>query len=268
MFFEHRVLWLPKDLSRSEEFQDAWCVDEKRGVAAIADGVSSSLFSASWARILTRAVVDEPPYIDDPPSLPEWFNEHRAAWSEPIDEGSLSWHQKPKFKLGAHATLLWVEMYVADPKATGVPDATQVYAYAIGDTCLFHVRDDKVIRAFPLTESRAFSNDPQVIGSIDRQQDQLLKFEKLESYCQPGDLLVLCTDAVAAWGLAQMENGSPPKWRSYWNRSEEQWREEVVALREKQEMRADDATLLLLRVLDRKKAAKPALPDEADEAEA
>jgi hypothetical protein len=265
MFFEHRAFWLAKDVSRSEEYQDAWCVDEKRGVAAIADGVSSSLFSASWAKILTRAVVAEPPYIDDPPSLPEWFAEHRQAWSEPIDEGSLAWHQKPKFKLGAHATLLWIEMYVADAKATGVSDASQVYAYAVGDTCMFHVRDDKVIRSFPLTDSQSFLNDPRVIGSIDRQQDHLLQFETLESYCQPGDLLVLCTDAVAAWALARTEAGAPPKWRSYWNRDQEDWQREIIELRERQEMRADDATLLLLKILDRKSHAKPPLLDETDE---
>jgi hypothetical protein len=252
MFFEHRAFWLPKDVSRSEEFQDAWCVDEERGVAAIADGVSSSLFSASWARILTRAVVDDPPYVDDPQSLPEWFNLHRKAWSEPIDEGSLAWHQKPKFKLGAQTTLLWIEIYVADPEATGTRDASQVYAYAIGDTCLFHVRDDKVIRAFPICDSQAFQQDPQVIASIDQQRDHLLEFDKLETYCQAGDYLVLCTDAVAAWATARMENGAPPKWRSYWNRSQEEWQQEIIDLRQRQEMRADDATLLLLKILDRK----------------
>lgn len=257
MFFEHRAFWLAKDVSRSEEFQDAWCVDEQRGIAAIADGVSSSLFSASWARILTRAVVDEPPYIDDPPSLPEWFLAHRQAWLEPIDERSLAWHQKPKFKLGAHATLLWIEMYVADERQTGVSDASQVYAYAVGDSCLFHVRGDKVIRSFPITDSRAFLEDPRVIGSIDKQQDHLLEFACWESYCQPGDFLVLCTDAVAAWALAQMESGAMPKWRSYWNRSLEEWQQEVLDMRQRQEMRADDATLLLLKVLDPK--ARPAV---------
>jgi hypothetical protein len=126
----------------------------------------------------------------------------------------------------------------------------------VGDTCLFHVRDDKVIRSFPLTESQAFLNDPHVIGSIDKQQDHLLQFATWESFCQPGDLLVLCTDAVAAWALAKMESGAPPKWRSYWNRDLEQWRQEIIELRNKQEMRADDATLLLLKVVD--PTARPA----------
>ncbi|MEQ8791752.1 MAG: protein phosphatase 2C domain-containing protein [Pirellulaceae bacterium] len=255
MFFEHRAFWLPKDVGRTEEFQDAWCVDEERGLAAIADGVSSSLFSASWAKILTKAVVDDPPYVDDPPSLPDWFQEHRDAWIEPIDENGLAWHQKPKFKLGAHTTLLWVEMYVADEKKTGVRDASEIYGYAVGDSCLFHVREDKVIRSFPLTDSQSFLNDPHVIGSIDKQQDHLLQFETWESYCQPGDLLVLCTDAIAAWAVARMENGTPPKWRSYWNRDPDEWRREILDLRERQEMRADDATLLLLRIVDPK--AKP-----------
>lgn len=261
MFFEHQAFWLPKDVERSEEFQDAWCVDQEHGVAAIADGVSSSLFSGSWAKILTKAVVEEPPYIDDMPALPEWLAEHRAAWIEPIDESKLAWHQKPKFQQGASTTLLWIEMYVADQAETGVAGASQIYGYAIGDTCLFHVREDKVLRSFPLEKSEEFQKDPAVINSFDKQRDHLLQFETWESFCQQGDMLVLCTDAVASWAMAQMEAGTPPRWRSYWGKSQEDWQAEVMQLRAEQQMRYDDATLLLLRIVDRK--PKASAGDEA-----
>ena len=55
MFFEHKAFWLPKDIEHPDEYQDAFAVDEVRGIAAIADGVSSSLFAASWARLLVNA---------------------------------------------------------------------------------------------------------------------------------------------------------------------------------------------------------------------
>ena len=54
MFFEYRAFSLPKDAENTDGNQDAFAVDQQRGLAAIADGVSSTLFAGSWARILAR----------------------------------------------------------------------------------------------------------------------------------------------------------------------------------------------------------------------
>ena len=61
MYFQSKTFWLAKDASQAEQYQDAFALDAARGIAAIADGVSSSLFSAPWAKILTEAVVAGPP---------------------------------------------------------------------------------------------------------------------------------------------------------------------------------------------------------------
>src|SRR5688572_23012731 len=100
MFFDHHVLWLPKDLARDSEYQDAYFVDGKRGVAAVADGVAASLFSASWANILAKAVVNDPPNTNDAPAFGPWLARHREEWLAPIDPSTLAWHQKPKFQDG------------------------------------------------------------------------------------------------------------------------------------------------------------------------
>ena len=65
---------------------------------------------------------------------------------------------------------------------------------------------------------------------------------------QPGDLIVLCTDAVAQWALRSEESGRPPSWEDYWNMPERTWEEEILALRAARELRHDDTTLLLIRV--------------------
>lgn len=248
MFFDHRVLWLPKDLQRDSEYQDAYFVDGKRGVAAVADGVASSLFSASWANILAKAVVHDPPNTDDAPALIPWLAKQREAWVSPIDPGTLAWHQKPKFQEGAFATILWIEMFIAeksDPAATG---EFQYFAYAIGDTCLFHVRGERVLRVFPLSKSEQFDNDPLVIGSVDRKKDHLIEFSAIDDYCQSGDYLAICTDAVAARLLHGMEQGEVPDWSAFWDFTEAQWRQEIIDLRQRQAIRHDDSTLLLLRI--------------------
>jgi len=119
---------------------------------------------------------------------------------------------------------------------------------AIGDTCLLHIRANQVLRCFPVEQVEQFQADPLVIGSIDLSHDALLQFAVMEESCEDGDLLALCTDAVAEWALRRMAAGTPPDWESYWHITEESWQDEVVHLRQLREMRYDDATLILLRV--------------------
>jgi hypothetical protein len=120
----------------------------------------------------------------------------------------------------------------------------------VGDTCLFHFRGAELLRAFPIERSAELEADPVVIGSVDLNRDELLRFASYEALCRPGDLVVLCTDAVADWVLRRHEAADPPAWEDYWDMPEAAWQEEVAALRRDRHMRYDDATLALLRVGD------------------
>jgi len=68
--------------------------------------------------------------------------------------------------------------------------------------------------------------------------------------CYPGDELVLCTDAVAEWAAHSYESGDPPVWSDFWLMSDDDWRSGVAWLRQERQMRIDDATMLMLRVVD------------------
>jgi hypothetical protein len=244
MQFTARVFTLAKDPQHPDEFQDACRIDPAAGVAAVADGVASAIFSGQWAELLVAAAVADMPDPDDQPAFAQWLQARRKEWSEAIDVGGLAWFQKAKLPLGAFSTLLWLRLQASD-------DGGQSYrlqAHAIGDTCLLHVRDGQVLRTFPVQESPEFEADPLVLGSVDLKRDHLLKFAAIDEPCRCGDLLVLCTDAVAEWGLRQSESGSTPDWASCWDLTEVQWCEQIEALRQQGEMRYDDATLVLLRV--------------------
>ncbi len=65
MLFDHRVFTLPKDPGHPTEFQDAFGLDAARGVAVVADGVTSALFSGQWAGLLAEAVTAAPPNPSD-----------------------------------------------------------------------------------------------------------------------------------------------------------------------------------------------------------
>jgi hypothetical protein len=73
-------------------------------------------------------------------------------------------------------------------------------------------------------------------------------FEAMETQCNPGDLLVLATDAVAGWTMRQLEAGATIDWNAYWNTSLEQWQQWLMGLRQQNQIRYDDSTVVLLWV--------------------
>jgi hypothetical protein len=251
MPFRSSVFTLAKDAEHPGENQDVCRVDGARGVAVIADGVASGIFSRRWAEILTEAVVADPPDPADRPAFAARLAAWREAWAAGVDVASLAWFQKAKMRQGAFSTLLWVRLDMLEPTDPARPPGFRLRGHAIGDSCLLHVRGQEVLRTFPIQHSAELEADPVVLGSLDLGRDHLLEFRSLETDCRPGDLVVLCTDAVAQWALRGQEQGRPPSWDRYAAMDEAQWREEISDLRERREMRYDDATLAVLRVSDR-----------------
>jgi len=247
MPFEWRVFELAKEPENLEQNQDAWWLNAEDGIAAIADGVTSGIFSRQWARILTRAAVDGWPDPSDEERFPAWLAELRAKWETEIDTAGLAWYQRAKLREGGFSTLVWLRLLENDALRDG-QEASPAEVMAIGDSCVFHVRNDELLESFPLDAASEFDSSPLVLGSVDLNRDDQLQFERMEISCCAGDMLVLCTDAVAAWALQRQEQGEPVAWSTYWDMSPEVWATEVCELRMQSKMRYDDATLLLLRV--------------------
>ncbi|MGA2063658.1 MAG: hypothetical protein ABSG86_01750 [Thermoguttaceae bacterium] len=258
-----RVFALPKDPDQPSGYQDASAVDPQRGIAAIADGVSSSLFSGRWASILTEAAVGDAPDPGEQGLFAAWLATQRKLWATGIDTASLAWFQRAKLPMGAFSTLLWVRVLelpeAADPgdhAAHGAPAAPgsfgayRLLAHAIGDSCLFQVRRGELVRSFPLQTSAELEADPLVLGSVDLRRDQLLQFAALNEICYPDDLLILCTDALAQWALRGYESGNPPDWLRAWDMPPDAWRAEIAALREHRQLQDDDTTLVMLRIAE------------------
>jgi hypothetical protein len=245
MRLDFRVFSLAKDHERPEENQDAWAIDPRRGIAAVADGVSSAIFSRYWATILTEAVIVQPPEPDDAEGFRAWLAQQRDVWANRIDLSRLAWYQKAKIKDGAFSTLLWICLHPSDD---GDPAACRIRGYAVGDCCLFVIRDGALLGSFPVQTAAELEVDPLAVGSLDLKRDDRLVFQPLDDCGREGDMLVLCTDAVAHWAFTLQESGSPVNWEAYWEMPEETWQAEVIAMRDRREMRFDDATLMLLRL--------------------
>jgi len=163
-------------------------------------------------------VVHGPPDPADREAFAAWLKTQREAWAASIDTSGLAWFQKAKLPLGAFSTLLWVEVspLPKEQQQPGLFGALRLRSYAIGDSCLFHVRHGELLRCFPLESAEQFQADPLVLGSVDLKRDGLISFSRLEEYCFPDDLVVLCTDAIAEWAVRRQQSGDPPEWMRYW----------------------------------------------------
>jgi len=250
MRFDTRLFTLAKDPEQPGTYQDACCVDREHHVAAIADGVSSSLFSGPWASILAEAVVADCPNPGDPGEFAGWLVRQRERWAASIDTTGLAWFQKAKLPMGAFSTLLCTRVCTVDDARAGAFGGYRLVAFALGDSCLFQIRGGELVRSFPLESADQFEVDPIVLGSVDLKRDHLLQFAILDEMCYPGDELILCTDAVAEWAVRSYARAEGPDWSDFWRMSEDDWRSGIVWLRQEGQIRIDDSTLLMVRVVD------------------
>ncbi len=241
--FAEKLLWLVKQGNAEGEWEDACATDAQRGVAAVCDGASEGIFARTWARLLADRFVAAGPDLAEPALRSGWLDECRAAWKEAIGFPTLRWSQKNKVvSTGAAATFLSLQLAGME----GAADGVGWRALAVGDSCLFWARDNRLLASFPLCHSGQFALGPPLLRTRVEGPDPAPLLGR--GLCRPGDVFVLATDAVAAHLLALCEAGTPPDWEGFAALEPETWREQVASLRRDGRMVNDDCTLLLVRV--------------------
>jgi hypothetical protein len=183
---------------RPDENEDAVAAAPTALRFALADGASEGWNSRSWADHLARAFVRRPP---SPANYPDWLAEARAGWAPPEPAGQVAWYAEAKRTQGAHATLVGVSL---TPRPA---DRAWVWrAVGVGDSCLFQVRGGDLLVSFPLSAPHEFDHTPRLVSSA--ASGPAVEPEWLAGRAEPGDLLVLASDAVAAWLLTADRSGA------------------------------------------------------------
>src|SRR4051812_21505254 len=115
-----------------DECQDAVLGDAGRGRFAVADGASESAHAGLWAQLLVADFVGRD---DDPAGWAARLGPVRQRWAAAVAgedaDAAQPWFVEARMRQGAFATLLGVR----------VDAAGGWEAVAVGDSCLFHVRD-------------------------------------------------------------------------------------------------------------------------------
>ena len=246
---------LPKDGNSPDEYEDASRAvypqrigDSGRRMAraAVADGASDSAFAREWADVLTDAFVSRPPDIPAlaEHALHEWLSSAQAEWHGRVPWDRIPWHGEAKARLGAFATLLGLTVGVAPSN----PRKLVWHAVAVGDSCLFLVRDGQLSLSFPLDDAGQFDNSPSLVCSNpDNTGDLWDNVRRTSGECATGDTFILASDALACWLLARHAEGEKP-WETLLALDRSGWTAWVQEQRSAGLLHNDDTTLLIIGV--------------------
>ncbi|GHT37726.1 hypothetical protein FACS189435_3380 [Bacteroidia bacterium] len=211
---------------------------------AISDGATESSFSKEWASLLVSEYNNKGKDSFEKKHLQEMLKRISKKWHSKVYKGNLPWYAEEKLKEGAFATFLGLTVHKEKWKFDAV---------AIGDCALFLVRKDELIFSFPVKSYQEFGNTPNLFASnLDYQPD----IESSVSYTNhdlcPGDVLLLTTDALAAWFLKCKEAGGKP-WHTLAKALEKENSEKAFSKwlerqRQAYEMKNDDVTLIQIKI--------------------
>lgn len=233
----------PKAGHSESEWEDAGSFSDTRRRFAISDGASAAYRSGLWSHLLATGFVDGDLDPSDDDALATWLAERRERWAERNTvDGDTPFYVQAATERGSWATLLGVAI---------APDHTWS-ALAIGDSCLFHVRDDQLVSAFPIDRADAFDNHPPLVPTSGEGLDGMSP-ARATGCLEPGDALVAVTDALAEWLLGEVGERSDV-WRRLVTVDESELGGMVVRSRRDDTMKNDDITMVrCVRAPDRRR---------------
>jgi len=250
-----RSFWLPKAGNAPEEYEDASRVvyPQRMGASgrrtarvAVSDGASESAFAREWANVLAEAFVAQPPDVCGlaRDSLDAWLAPAQEEWRALVPWDRIPWHGEAKARAGAFATLLGLTV-------AAVPGNSSLLSWravAVGDTCLFVVRGDRLWLSFPLEDTAQFDNSPTLVCSNPDNTRALREdVHQIEGECVAGDSFILASDALACWFLDRNAKGQQP-WNELFALDASGWAAWVEGQRRAGLMRNDDTTVVIIRV--------------------
>lgn len=248
-FKQFKVL-LPKQGNTEEECEDSIFVKtslkQKRKVGlriAIADGATESSFAKEWSNLLTKSFEKlklpiKEIFLTKLPDL-------RGKLEILLEGKQLPWYAEEKAANGAFSAFLGILINL---------EAHNYEALAIGDCCLFHIRNEEVINQFPVKNSSEFGNNPYLISSKPNKNSDLDSYliEK-KGNLNKGDILFLMSDAMAHWFMKNSEINEHP-----WNillgltdstkGKKHKFNSWLIEQRVTKEIRNDDVVLVIIEL--------------------
>lgn len=240
--------WTAKRGNAEREWEDGFALDETRLRFAVSDGASTSAKAAQWAATLTDGFLSDSFDAHDELVLEQWIARRCGEFAErfvevlddEVDTGN--WLQHAASTKHGFATFVGAEF-----RELGGSDVTCRWV-GVGDACIFHTRDGRLLAAGPTSDGGGFGLHPDLISSNPEHGRQAVDAAfRGEVSVRPGDTVLLVTDALAEWALktAPSDDGV---WRVL-NQLDTTGFERLVSdLRSSELMVNDDVTLVRCEV--------------------
>ena len=197
--FQTRQFLLPKSGHKLSECEDAIGLDAVRRRFAIADGATEAFDAQSWARQLAHNWVRVETATLTTQEFRVWVAEQGQSLHDSWDGLRLSWYAEEKARTGSFAAFVGVQLDLD----TGAPGWR---AIAIGDSCLIHCREQVVMHTLPISNYQSFNAAPPLVPSAASLQEAAFQRAVVgHGTIHPSDVLLLLSDAAAAWYLMLVE---------------------------------------------------------------
>jgi hypothetical protein len=229
--------WVQKEGNSEAEYEDA-CAHQACQFA-VADGATESSFSREWANILVKGFATDASWTglfqqargrsqwrqDIQQQYSRWLEAMRERWRERLGElkssrgGQWPWFVEDRIREGAVATFCGLVLLpdmqrpirCCQRHQPGRSANRRYFCLAVGDACMFHLRDDQLVFSFPVRKAADFSNTPPLLCSQSRPPawpTAPLRW-RIRRW-KAGDTFLLMTDALARWFLSEYESGNQP----------------------------------------------------------
>ncbi len=237
-----------------EGCQDAYRLDESKGLFAVADGAGTSLFPAIWARILVEQFIAAPLMSDYPFEVEWWLRPALEIYKTRIPAMSQlrDWSiQQKALSQSSDSTLAAVRIVASD----AISARAQLLVF--GDSCvIIGNRQTQNIHSFVLHDPDQFAQPPICLPSLLRVFNRdFHSGHTQEETLGPDDIVVIASDAVSKWiidgggGRFTDNEEASKQWQSFQAVcacTDETWPTFIEECRASKEMINDDCTALIL----------------------
>jgi hypothetical protein len=246
-----QAFWAPKAGNQESEYEDAFwprcpIVSKKDSSFrfAVADGATETSFSGAWAKQLVRAFSRGEL---EGPGFPERLHLLRKRWLKVVSRPPMAWYAEEKIRSGAFAAIVGLVLKdTPEPKGQGTWTAL-----AVGDSCVVQLREEELLRCFPIQRSDQFNNSPRLFASTNIQGEaDAPALPATCGTCNEGDTFYLMTDATACWFLKEVESGHVParELRNLSDGKSKHFQSWLKTLRERRVVRNDDVTIVRVEI--------------------
>ncbi|WP_297215281.1 hypothetical protein [Thermoplasma sp.] len=219
----------PKIGNSESEYEDAFSYDTEKGLFAMADGSSESVFSNEWARSLVETFIQGKYDM----KIDDMVETAVGLWRSKLPWDNMRWFVRNKIARGSMSTFLGLEIA-----------GHEFRSVAVGDTCLFIVSSDG-LKSFPVKNASEFGNTPKLIWTgnpLLRTRRSIRWANFMEGKISENDILIMATDSLAHWILKNTEHRP---WKALMDHADDE-RDFISDLINSGYMKNDDVTFAII----------------------